>query len=189
MGKRKEPVPLTIEQAEMVSQNHNLIFLALHRMGLPTEGNVEEDWYGVAAIALCRAARNYDPERGYTFSTFAMRVIHNGLAVAIRDRNSGKKIPPECVSSYNKIVPIETDKDQEYSSLLPSPTNVERQVLTKVSVEKVKSKMTEKENRVLTLAELGYSNEDIGKIIGVSHSRITQIKAKFKKKYEREGII
>lgn len=41
---------------------------------------VESDVFGEAAIGLVKAARNFDPGRGYQFSTYASRVMRGEMA-------------------------------------------------------------------------------------------------------------
>lgn len=60
---------LTQEQQEMVEKNHNLIYKFMHKH------KVSPDYYGSAALGLCKAAMHYDPSFGTTFSTYAFKAM------------------------------------------------------------------------------------------------------------------
>ena len=60
---------MTREAQRLVENNHNLIYKFLRNH------NLEDDWYDVAAIGLCKAANNYNSDK-YEFS---FKNYHFGL--------------------------------------------------------------------------------------------------------------
>lgn len=66
---------LTAEQKKLVEDNQALIFFSLKKFNYPAW-----DFYDLAAIGLCKAAEKYDPEKGSSFATYAIRAIHNELS-------------------------------------------------------------------------------------------------------------
>lgn len=64
-GRRITKMQMTPKQQKLVKQNHNLIFLHLRLHNLPVS-----EFYDVAAIGLCKAAINYNADKG-AFSTYA----------------------------------------------------------------------------------------------------------------------
>lgn len=78
--------PLTPDQRDMVADNHNLIYGVLNKHNLCIE-----DWYGCAAVGLCRAAQSYDPGRGFTFSSYAYAVMLNEIRHHLRAARLGKR--------------------------------------------------------------------------------------------------
>ena len=48
---------MTRESQRLVEDNHNLIYKFLRNH------NLEDDWYDVAAIGLCKAANNYNSDK------------------------------------------------------------------------------------------------------------------------------
>jgi RNA polymerase sigma factor (sigma-70 family) len=60
--------PLTKEQQQLVTDNHQLIYKFLAHKGLLKWA---DDWYGEIALGLMDAARKYDPSRDVPFSAFA----------------------------------------------------------------------------------------------------------------------
>ena len=55
---------LTIDQAKLVTENHNLIYGILKEYGLLHKEDDISDWYGIAAEGLVSAATTYN----YTFT-------------------------------------------------------------------------------------------------------------------------
>ena len=54
---------LTKEQQKLVLNNHNLIYKCLKKYNLSAE-----EYYDIAAYALCKAALHFDPDKGCRFS-------------------------------------------------------------------------------------------------------------------------
>lgn len=68
---------LNKEQQKLVSDNHDLIyrFLNVRRLSM----DAVEDWYGAAAVGLCKAAYIYDSKSGCDFETLAYIAMNNEL--------------------------------------------------------------------------------------------------------------
>lgn len=62
---------LTPEQQKLVEDNHNLIYHILRKMNLS-----DDEFYGIAAIGLCKAAMSYGKSNKVVFSTYAHHVMH-----------------------------------------------------------------------------------------------------------------
>lgn len=70
---------LNDEQRKLVEQNHNLIYSAMRKFGIRRQDF--DDYYGFAAIGLCKAAIDYDKTRSKSFSTYAYLCIQNEIMV------------------------------------------------------------------------------------------------------------
>lgn len=69
------PEPLTVEQERLVSENTGLVGFVLKRLGRrPTEMDWD-DMYQDGLFGLVKAARGFDPDKGFKFSTYAVRTI------------------------------------------------------------------------------------------------------------------
>lgn len=84
-----EPWALTDAQRALVEQNLRLAYHTLHRFarGRPDVRDDWDDYAGVAYLALCRAARTYQPERS-KFSTWAVVCVEN----ALRDEREARAV-------------------------------------------------------------------------------------------------
>ena len=70
---------LNDEQRKLVEQNHNLIYSAMTKCGIRRQDF--DDYYGFAAIGLCKAAIDYDKTRCISFSTYAYLCIEYEIRV------------------------------------------------------------------------------------------------------------
>ena len=58
---------MTEEQKKLAEDNHNLIYFYARKYHMSKQDF--EDMYGILAIGLCKAARDYDESRGRAFSS------------------------------------------------------------------------------------------------------------------------
>jgi len=78
---------LTAEQQKLVEDNWKLAPFILHKaidaaeiaIARKVGGYTESDLISEATIGLCKAAQRFDPTKGFTFSTFAAKVIKNHI--------------------------------------------------------------------------------------------------------------
>lgn len=80
---------LNSEQQKLVEDNHNLIYSFMNRNKLSL--NAVEDWYGTCAVALCKAALTFNPNKKIAFSTLAYVCMSNEMKMVFRSRERGIK--------------------------------------------------------------------------------------------------
>ena len=97
---------MTDEQRKMAEQNHNLIYGFLNNNNLD-----EEEYYGMAAIGLCKAVMSYDHKRG-KLSTLANKCMKNEIIRYIKYINGKTKIPSKNIISYDIL--LEDDNSEFY---------------------------------------------------------------------------
>lgn len=81
---------LTDEERDLVAANMRLVRWALKR-NHPPPGMDFEDLVGVGNIGLMVAARKFDVDRGYQFSTFAIHCIRNEVRNHVRHLNRKRR--------------------------------------------------------------------------------------------------
>lgn len=77
-----DPVKLTHEQMRLAAENIRLAYHEVNkqRRRHPTLRLIPlDDLNGIALLALCKAAKNFDPGKGYRFSTYACTVIKHDV--------------------------------------------------------------------------------------------------------------
>ena len=77
-------------QQKLVEDNHNLIWSFMNKNKLST--NAVEDWYGTCAVALCKAALTYNPDRNVKFSVLAYVCMSNEMKMVFRQQEKEIKI-------------------------------------------------------------------------------------------------
>lgn len=178
---------LTVEQKKLVEENERFIYYVLKRLCLPIE-----DYYGAAAIGICKAAKSYDPSRGYTFATWAWNCMKNECfmerrAEKRRDRpylegfsldqpsfnNDGDMVYPQIASDDSFSEWIEDTEDESHAAEIYS---------------KAQKKMTEKEKAAFKLFLVGRTQNDIARDIGTSRSYVSRLIEKAKTKCSRAAV-
>lgn len=160
---------LTEKQAKMVEDNHNLIYTFLYKNGL--DNNEIEDWYGVAAIALCKAAATYDENIGTPFSSYAFKVMTNAVKSTARD-NSRRSIVP-CVSLDEKINPNASDKT--FDTLLSKTEGFEDFTLSRSVIVDIFDKLKESDKAIIDLIiSHKKSISATAKLLGISRYRASK---------------
>lgn len=76
-------------QQKLVEDNHNLIWSFMNKNKLSE--NAVEDWYGTCAIAMCKAAMTYDPNRNVKFNTVAYVYMNNAMKTALEKQSKEEK--------------------------------------------------------------------------------------------------
>lgn len=84
---------LTAEQKQLVEENLLLSRFVIKKYfrqgkGYPIE---YEDMEQIGYLALCKAARNYDPDKGIRFSSYACRAIQLNICQCLRDISADKR--------------------------------------------------------------------------------------------------
>lgn len=76
---------MTQEQERLVAENINIVYFAAKKMGCGSD----EDLIQEGMVGLCKAAKGFNPDKGYKFSTYALHCIKSHIS-----RAYGKKIVP-----------------------------------------------------------------------------------------------
>ncbi len=149
----KKERALTPEQQKLVEDNHNLIYHILNKMNLDIE-----EYYGLAAIGLCQAARNYSNTKAKfsTYACFIMRaVIHNEFTRKNAQKRDG------IVLSLNEPVPNTIDLtfgDMVFDNDTPETVAIANEILKTID------KFPEKQRKAMQLALQGYKYKEICKV-------------------------
>lgn len=164
---------LTNEQAKLVEDNHNLIFSFLNKHHL--DDNSTEDWYGVAAIGLCKAAMSFDPNKNMQFSTLAYRCMENEVRHEMRRQKRSVQV------SLSMESPTDKKDGEGIAEHIQDKFNTASEAELLDVMDVVKRTWSERDLEILTmLATTDLTTRQIGDRMGVSGSTVSGVKAKFK---------
>lgn len=159
---------LTEEQQAFATENHNLIY------SFAISANVAvEDYYDVLAIGFCKAVIGYKNSKS-KFSTYAYVCMRNELYQTYRKENK-----------YTKEIPI----DEDYA--FTDDCKIEDKELDLINVANIKSlvqTLPKKEQEIVRLRLLGYSQYRIAEKLGLSQSDISRRLKNIRIKYERMRV-
>ena len=169
---------MTEEQKKLVEDNHNLIYWLLHKYGLSID-----DYYDIVAIGLCKAAIDYNGVDS-SFVTCAYVYMRTELRNYWQRKASGRRIPDELLIYYDaecNNVDGANGSDINLIGMLErmdSGVSVEDDVLTKINIENILNRLSDRDKLVFYLLKSGYSQREVGKVVGISQSQISIIKKK-----------
>lgn len=115
-----EPVRLTESQKKLAADNYKLA-LKFANTRRPPSGMDYEEWIAECFYLLVRAARKFDPELGFSFSSYAYRAMERGRwavykqrkqirASATLDPITGKVLELEHLEDYREAKPGQIEK-------------------------------------------------------------------------------
>ena len=167
-------IQLTDEQKKLVEDNHNLIYFTIHKYNLDIE-----EYYDIFALALCKAAINYDINKGPTFSTYAVWAMKNEFLLSIRKAKAQRR-SGTCIS-INDVVYDNTSDDSSITleDMLTNGLDAfDESILLDFT------KLNDKLRRILWLSYCGYTQKEIADIIGITQAMVSRDLKKAKKLLE-----
>ena len=168
---------LSKDQQDLVSDNHNLIYSYANKMNLDIN-----EYYGLLAIGLCKAAKTYDPNRGYAFSTYAYYVMRTECYQYWRHLSGGNQIPEELIFSYNAPLSDEDD-GKDYIERINDIFGTYQLNTTGVEVKEFLESLTKKEKQIIFEKMHGYTQKEIAIHIGKSQTIVCRMVNRIKEKW------
>ena len=161
---------LTPKQQQLVTDNHALVFKFLQHHHL-----VCDDWLDVAEIGLCKAAQDYDPTRGTTFSTCAFlymwrEFLHYQSAERKEYRNQ------QLISVHLEDI-IQGVENKTFGDSLHI-----NQDLTAVEAAEIIETLTPREKAILYLRMIGAEPKTMQKAVGHGRATVCNIRKGIKQK-------
>ena len=171
-------------ERKLAEDNHNLIysFLKKHRLSI-------EEYYGVAAVGLCRAAEKYR-EGDTRFSTFAYLCMMSAVRQEMHRNQMKKRIPPEKIISLEREITYANGDSRRVMDCIPAETNMESEALQSCAFGNAMKRLKKWEREVIFLLLCGYTLQEAGDEFGCSNQNVSLIKKKFQaylKEEEQDG--
>lgn len=170
---------MTEQQKQLVAENHGLIYYVLNHRGLSGSQELfckDEDWYGIAAEALCKAAINFDESLGNRFSTVAVTYINKAISQRMQKANAYHRIESKgVISSYNEQISSDFGEGIELWEALESDEDVEKTILDRIFIKQLLSGLDEREKYIVRSIASGYTERELGKEMGISAARVGYI--------------
>ncbi len=129
-------------------------------------GGENEDLIQEGMIGLIKAIKDFDVEKGASFSTFADLCINRQMITAIRHANSKKYQPLNLSYSLNTFLLNEKDEEVEYIDLLESKDkSPEETIISYENIQKIynliESELSKLEKEVINAYLKGMSYQQI----------------------------
>lgn len=167
---------LTDAQRKLAEDNHNLIYFTLNKMKLSAD-----DYYGAAAIGLCKAAETWDSGKS-EFSTYSFYLMRNEILLEMR--SARKDIRPSC--SLDEPAKSRNRESVCIKDTVSAPDMIEplENRLTIISsISKANRSMSNKEKRVFAHMLAGHKQQEIANDIGNSQPHVSRLITNIHKKF------
>lgn len=156
---------LTESQQELAAENHQLIygFARMHGLNL-------DEFYDILAIALCHAAKGFNKNLGFSFTTFAYRRMDMEVRHYYQELSAQKNPINMTIISLDQPT-LDGSKDSLYEIF---QTDYFRVTLddTYPYVKEFRGRLSEKLQKIVDGYLLGYNDRELGKMLKCTHSQI-----------------
>lgn len=160
---------LTLEQQKLVEDNQGLIYSFLMKKNLSIE-----EYYGVAAIGLCKAAEVYNETKG-AFSTVAYKCMLHCIAHELRKFKAIKRGNGQITLSYDVEIQNTDGDNCTLKDFIPNGDEFESLSCTKMVFKDIISSLKGKECIVLYLHLNGNTQNEIAKKLGISQPHASRL--------------
>lgn len=180
---------LTREQNKLVEDNIRLAYYIAQKwrkkLGNKSMFMIDEI-SSDCLLALVKAAKAFDPEKGVRFATFAARCMENEVLMSIRSvRNRVTEI---LISSYKKVDPLSGDEYDGWEVIQKEYTitdNIE-QWIEAITIRAAVDKLKTIEKELMKMKLDGMTQKAIGQAKGYSQSYISRLLHGAQDKIDRE---
>lgn len=171
---------LTLKQQQLVADNAEVIASVFKKCFKYNTMLRYEEVYGDAAIALCKAAKDYDEGNNYnsTFFTFAFSYVKHVILHIIEKK---AMLYHHNISINTIIGQDDTGKERELCDLIPAPDEweqLEYKILVESAYQKVEPVLTAKEKEAFRPWLHG---EEISNIAGVTGTNQRTLRTRIRK--------
>lgn len=170
---------LTDHQKKMVEENINLSYQLAHELYRRDNRIPLEDLIQIMSVGLCIAAKTFNPERGYKFSTLAYTCMQNEYRKIVRKKK------PKTISIDEKIV----GTDLCFKDILEySGTNLEESIEAAevgIDFDLFMGDYSDIDKSVMRLSIEGWKGVDIAKKLGISFAYVSYIIRKIRPKFSQ----
>ena len=155
------------ERNSLIVDNLKLVYYQCNRKfsSLPLE---KEDIISIGILGLIKAVDNYDKEKGYTFSTYALKCVDNEILQVVRKNR--------CLTSVSLTDIIY--EDLSYADIISDSVNIEEEYLYNEIIFNVKDIVNKLNQRDRYIYELYFtsllSQKEIAKKINLSQAYISR---------------
>ena len=170
---------LNDKQRKLVEDNHNLIYFYAKKYKVSVE-----DYYDVLAMALCYAAKNYNPKKG-AFSTLAIKTMYFKMQQEFAYNTKQSQVPIDKIIHYENTYQME-NMITSYDS--PECITIEKFSYNDTWNDILNLTKNEKHKNILKYRLQGLTVQEIAKKIGITHQNVSCTLRKLKLKAKESGM-
>lgn len=166
---------------QLVENNIKLVysFLSSQHYQFPDSSLISyDDLIQVSSIGLIKASRSFDSSKGLTFSTYAYSCMKREVLNYVRDMTSSCRYS-SCTTSLNQ--PLNDASSCEIGDLIPDYDNLEKSILSKISVSESISKLKPLYRKIILFIvdNPGLTQKEYANYLGTSQTSVSKAKKEF----------
>lgn len=165
---------------QVVLNNTGIVGIILKSLNL---NPLDADLFSTGIIGVVKAVNTFNPDKGFTFSAYATRIIRNEILTTFRK----KRIIP--AFSIDEPYELGNGESVDCSEMIADSRRFEEEVIADMQIEQIFSILSERENKIITLSMHGKTQREIAGICGISQAQVSRIiKSIYKKWRKQNGI-
>lgn len=184
--------------AQLFEEKQGLIFLAIQQKygsydkadQIAKKNNMElADLIQIGRTILWRLCLNYDPEHEGNFNAYIIQSVKWGIVTALRRYGLPIYISDWCPTEKRQQFTFhsinahkEGDEDANTEFFAVSVVDTEQEAINRVAIQEALNKLSDTEKFVLIQRADGYSDKEIGEMLGIERRQITRIRNRALKK-------
>jgi RNA polymerase sigma factor (sigma-70 family) len=139
-----------------------------------------EDWYGAAAVGLCKAGIIFDKTRGIKFSTLAFVCMENEVRRVLRHAYKH-----EIQNVLSLDYPLDDTDNLTFGDLIPDDTNYEDLVVLNDAVRDALDALSDRNRDIVEKIMSGLRRVEVAHMMGYSKTTICNVYNAFLRKVEK----
>lgn len=171
---------MTKEQKDLVTANHNLIYAFLHKNSYSVE-----EYYDLAAIGMCKAAKTYSSDT--RFSTYAFECMKNEIISERRRESSEKRHPQQPLLYYYEELDGQAPDGRMRLEQIPDGVNVEQSVIAAMMMKEAMRSIRGRDWEILRLMYYDIPQREISRRVGCTQGYISKLLARMRRQLAGEG--
>lgn len=162
---------LVVDFLEKDGGEHRLkkIIWKIHKRKLPEQEF--QDWLSLGELLVCEAAKDYDPNKGAKFSTFAQIVVQRRMKSRIRDNNTNKRKANEGCDSIDRPVMRDGAKTTLGDTIIDESATVDNEDEDLSRVAMFLKGLSQKQLRVLVMLLIGGTKSSVMKAMNMTSEK------------------
>lgn len=163
---------------QVVLNNTGMVGLVLKSLNL---NPLDEDLFSTGIVGVVKAVNTFNPDKGFTFSSYATQIIRNEIFTIRRK----KRIIP--VHSLDETYQLKNGDLINFSESIADSKRFEEEVIADMQMKQIFSTLSDRENKVISLSMGGKSQRKISEVCGISQPQVSRIIKSIYKKWRRQN--
>lgn len=165
---------------QMINDNKGLVFYTLNKFN--KEQAFDEDYHQIALIGLWKACEGFDENKNIKFSTYAVNVIRNEIADALRKERANKRL------DYSKVISLNETYGDENSLTLIDNIEDKNDLINIKDYQLYIEQLKGREKTIVEMKSNESTFKEIADEVGLSTQRVEQLWKKYKRKLVKECL-